>query len=93
MTESFLSPPRHRLHPVPQLRPVSSRQALDSLIAQLHTNWEAIVVDEASEDDSLEVAAAVYRHGRAGAGPSERRTDRFAEGREPGALAWRAANT
>ena len=32
-------------------------QALDSLIAQLHTNWEAIVVDEASEDDSLEVAA------------------------------------
>jgi len=27
-------------------------QALDSLLAQLHTNWEAIVVDEASEDDT-----------------------------------------
>lgn len=31
-------------------------QALDSLITQLHPNWEAIVVDEASEDESFEVA-------------------------------------
>ena len=32
-------------------------QALDSLRAQLHGNWEAIVVDEASDDDTPAIAA------------------------------------
>lgn len=31
-------------------------EALDSVVAQLHTNWELIIVDEASDDDTLAIA-------------------------------------
>lgn len=33
------------------------RQCLDSLIAQTHADWEAILVDDASTDNSAEIAA------------------------------------
>ncbi|MCL9781541.1 glycosyltransferase [Vibrio sp. S4M6] len=38
------------------------RQSVESVYQQLYTNWELVIVDEGSDDDSVELAEELCRH-------------------------------